>query len=385
MRLLHTGDWHVGKALARQSRIEEAREVLGEVAHIANSEEVDVVVVAGDVFDHLSPSPDAEAAVYDALVEFERQQIPVVLIAGNHDHAQRWRALEPLLDRFAVRVVPEPRRPDKGGIVEIAARDSSATMQLACLPWVPTGRLIETGQLMGLAEETFQAYTTEMARILAALCRGFDAKKCNVLVGHLFVSGAVTSGSERPLSIGELYAVTPQAVPTSPQYVALGHVHKPQRVPGVAVPARYAGSLLQLDFGEVGQEKSVALVELEPGKPAEVREIPLTSGRHLRDLHGTLDELAQMLNEVGDDYLRVVLECDGPQPGLGDAVRDLLPNALQVTIDYPKLDPDEAPIDLNSTTPRELFERYYTERHSAPPEKALLDLFDELLDEVSPA
>src|SRR5436305_15021435 len=99
-----------------------------------------------------------------------------------------------------------------------------------------------------------------MAEILAALSRGFDPKKCNVLVGHLFVSGATTSGSERPLSIGELYAVTAQAIPTSPQYVALGHVHKPQRVPAVAIPARYAGSLLQRDSGAVAHRKSDASV-----------------------------------------------------------------------------------------------------------------------------
>jgi DNA repair protein SbcD/Mre11 len=385
MKLLHTGDWHVGKTLARRSRIDEARELLGEVAEIASSEEVDVVVVAGDVFDHLSPSADAEAAVYDALLDFERRRVPVALIAGNHDHSHRWRALEPLLDRFAIHVVPQPRRPDAGGIVEVAARDGSSAMQLACLPWVPISRLLETGQLLGLAEETFQAYTSEMARIIAALCQGFDPKKCNVLVGHFFVSGAVTSGSERPLSIGDLYAVTPQAVPILPQYVALGHVHKPQKVPGVAVPARYAGSVLQLDFGEVGQEKSVALVELEPGKPADVREVPLTRGRHLSDIHGTLDQLAQRAKEVGDDYLRIVLKCDGPQPGLGDAVRELLPNTLQVTLDYPKQGSENEPLDLNSTTPRELFERYFTERHSAVPEKELLDLFDELLEEVSPA
>jgi exonuclease SbcD len=156
-------------------------------------------------------------------------------------------------------------------------------------------------------------------------------------------------------------------------------------VPGVAVPARYAGSLLQLDFGEVGQEKSVALVELKPGKPAEVREILLRNGRRLRDLHGTFDELAQLVGEVGDDYLRVVLECDGPQPGLNDAVRDLLPNTVQVKLDYPHLEIERVSLDLDAVTPRELFTRYYAERHSSEPEKELLDLFDELLDEeVSP-
>src|SRR5690242_2705260 len=98
MRLLHTGDWHVGKTLSRRSRIDEAREVLGEIAELSSAEGVDVVALAGDVFDQLSPSPDAEAVVYDALLDLERREIPVVLIAGNHDHAHRWRALEPLLE-----------------------------------------------------------------------------------------------------------------------------------------------------------------------------------------------------------------------------------------------------------------------------------------------
>ena len=333
MRLLHTGDWHVGKTLARHSRIAEARDVLSELAEIAATEQVDVVLVAGDIFDQLSPSAEAEAVVYDALVDFERRKIPVVVISGNHDHAHRWRALEPLLARFAIQVVPEPRRPDSGGIVEIRARDGSTSLQVAALPWVPINRLVAAQQLLGLAEQPFQTYATEMARILGALCQGFDHAKCNVLAAHVFVSGATVAGSERALSIGDLYAVTPQAIPVTPQYVALGHVHKAQRVPGVAVPARYSGSLLQLDFGEVDQEKSVAIVDLEPGKPAEVREVPISGGRRLRDVRGTLEQLAEYAASADGDFLRVVLECEALQPGLGDTVRELLPNALQVTLD----------------------------------------------------
>jgi exonuclease SbcD len=383
VRLLHTGDWHVGKSLARHSRIDESRDVLGELAELAAAEQVDVVVVAGDVFDQLSPSAEAEAAVYDALVEFERRQIPVVVIAGNHDHAHRWHALEPLLTRFAVHVVPEPRRPDTGGIVEIAARDGSTSVQIAALPWVPINRLVGAQQLLGLAEQPFQTYATEMARILGALCKGFDPAKCNVLTAHIFVSGAVVAGSERALSIGDLYAVTPQAIPVSPQYVALGHVHKPQRVPGVAVPARYSGSLLQLDFGEVDQEKSVVIVDLEPEKPAEAREVPISGGRRLRDVRGTLEQLAEYALGADGDYLRVVLECEALQPGLGDAVRELLPNALQVTLDYPREEVERELLDLKGLTARELFSRYYRERHGSEPEKGLLDLLDGLVDEVT--
>src|SRR3954471_21545324 len=124
-----------------------------------------------------------------------------------------------------------------------------------------------------------------MARLIGAMCQPFASTACRVFAGHLFVSGSATGTSERPLSIGDLFAIAPQALPGGANYVALGHIHRPQRVRGASVPARYAGSLLQLDFGEVGQEKSVCVVDLEPNKPAQIEEVPLQAGRRLRDIH----------------------------------------------------------------------------------------------------
>ncbi len=383
MRLLHTGDWHVGKTLARRSRLDEAREALGEVVAAAITHEVDAVLVCGDVFEHLAPSPEAEQVVYDALIRFEEQRIPVVVLAGNHDHPSRWRAVEPLLARFAVHVVPEVRRPELGGIVEVAAKDGSTSAQVAVLPWVTERRLIGAAELMGLAEQPYQTYATEVARLLEALCAAFDPGKCNVLAGHLYISGAKPAGSERQLTIGDLFAVAPQAIPATAQYVALGHVHRPQRVPGVGIPARYAGSLLQLDFGEAGQDKSLVLVDLEPGKPAQVEEIPISVGRKLIDVRGTLDELESYRDSAEDAFLRVFLLCERPQPGLGDQVREILPNALEVRLEYEREEADGRPVDLKVLTPRELFERYFRDRHAAEADEGLLDLFDQLLDEVT--
>src|SRR5262249_10507718 len=268
VRILHTGDWHVGKTLARHSRIDEARQALEAVAAVALERAVDAVLVCGDVFGHLPPSPGAAEGVYHPPRPFDREGIPVVLLAGNHDHPHRWRALEPLLARFAVHVVPEVRRPERGGIIEVAARDGSMTAQIAALPWVTERRLIGAAELMGLAEQPFQTYAAEVGRLLQALAAAFAPEKCHLLAAHLHGSGAKRAGSERALATGALYAVAPQAIPSTAQYVALGHVHRPQRVPGVGVPARYAGSLLQLDFGEAGQDKGVVIVELEPGMPA---------------------------------------------------------------------------------------------------------------------
>ena len=190
MKILHTSDWHVGKTLARRSRLDEAREVLTEIVDIAEREAVDAVLVCGDVFDHIAPSAAAEKIVYDTLVEMERREIPVLLVPGNHDHARRWRALEPLLRRFMVRVVPEVRRPDAGGIVRIDARDNSTELQIAVLPWVFERQLFGARELMGLPGEAFQSYAEEMRLLIEKLCEPLDPSACTAFAGHLFVSGS---------------------------------------------------------------------------------------------------------------------------------------------------------------------------------------------------
>jgi exonuclease SbcD len=198
-----------------------------------------------------------------------------------------------------------------------------------------------------------------------------------VFAGHLFVSGSKLGGGERSLTVGQIYGVTPQAMPQV-QYVALGHVHRPQRVQGSAVPARYAGSLLQLDFGEKEQKKSVAVVELAPGKPAVVREVPILAGRQLLDVSGSMEELAAHRTMIGSAFLRVTLKCDGPRPGLADEVRDRLPNAVEVRLEYPRQEDNASP-SLRGMMPREQFARYYAHRYGSPASEAMLSLFDELV------
>jgi exonuclease SbcD len=381
MRILHTADWHVGKTIARRQRLDEAAAALCQVVEIAVDEKVDAVLVCGDVYEHLAPSAEAEAIVYDTLLALEDKKIAVVVIPGNHDAPRRWSAIAPLLNRFAVHVVPEVRRPDRGGVVEIASRDGRTSAQVAALPWVMPHRMFSHVEMMGLAEAPNQAFADEMARLIGALTRGLDPRKCTLFAGHLFVGGAAIGGGERSLTIGEAFAVTAQALPQV-QYVALGHVHRPQRVPGSAVPARYSGSLLQLDFGEVGQDKSVAIVTVEPGKPVEVREVPITAGRRLVDVTGTLDELARHIDSKDAAYLRVTVKCDGPTPGLADSVRERLPHALDIRAEYPRADGDRSR-SVRGMPPREQFARYYADRHGVAVDDAMLDLFDELLAEES--
>jgi hypothetical protein len=138
---------------------------------------------------------------------------------------------------------------------------------------------------------------------------------------------------------------------------------------------------LQLDFGERDQRKSVTIVDLVPGKPVELREIPISSGRKLSDVAGTMDELAAFENTKESAYLRVTLKCQGPQPGLADEVRERLPNAIEIRLDYPRTQIDTIPT-LRGLSAREQFARYFATRHEASPSEEMLDLFDGLIEKA---
>jgi exonuclease SbcD len=221
-----------------------------------------------------------------------------------------------------------------------------------------------------------------MGELLAAMTRGFSPRRIPIVLGHLFTDGALVTpgGGERELTIGIAYAVPPSRLPGQVAYVALGHVHLPQAVKGSPAPARYAGSLLQLDFGEAGQRKSVAIVEASAGRPAKVREVSLSAGRSLRDLRGTLDEVVAQSGEVGDAWLRVFVATDGPVPGIADRVRDELPNALDVHLVYERTEGSELGGEpLSSLHPRDQFVAYHVAHHGADPAAELLEAFDEVL------
>lgn len=385
MRILHTADWHVGRTLHRRQRLDECKAVLDEVVEIAQREQVDLVLVCGDVFDQYAPSAEAERIVYSALLALRHTGSDVVVIPGNHDNAKRFRAVEALFEAAGVHVVSDVRRPADGGVIELTVRDGTR-VQVACLPWVAERMLYSAADLMREQEEPFKEYAEELPRIITALCAELDPKAVTVLAGHLFVSGAAIGGGERELTIGQIFAISPGALPTHVQYVALGHVHRPQKVPAAATPARYAGSLLQLDFGEAEQPKSVALVDVEPGRPPRIAEQLLTAGRTLRQVRGTFDELQALgTGQDAQAWLKVELICEAPQPGLADAVREILPNALEVRLDYPREDAEKRAGELRRLSPRDLFARYYRERHGVAVDDAVIALFDELLEEVGGA
>jgi exonuclease SbcD len=380
VRFLHTADWHVGKAIRGRSRLDEYSAALDEVLGIAIEEGVDGVLVAGDIYEQRAAAPEADAIVFETLVRLHAARIPAILIPGNHDSALRLEALGKLLAPIDVTVAARVAPPAEGGIVELPARDGGESALIACIPFVPERRFGDASALFDASETWYQSYAHGMGELLGAMTAGFRPDRVNVVLAHLFTDGAVVGGGERELTIGMAYAIPPARLPGTASYVALGHVHKPQAVRAAPSPTRFAGSLLQLDFGERDQAKSVSIIDASPGRPSKVREVELSAGRRLVDLHGTLDELLARSADMRDAFLRVFVSTDGPVPGIADRIRAELPNALDVHLVYERPASEGRAVEpVSSLAPHDQFLAYFRAQHGAEPDQRLLAAFDEVL------
>ena len=265
MRFLHTADWHIGKPLRGRSRLDEYEKALGQVADIAARAQVDAVLLAGDVFDSPAPPPEAEKLVYDFLARLIGHDIPCVLIAGNHDHPRKLAALRGLLESLKVHVRAEVRPPEQGGVVALPSRDGKEEARIAVLPFVPERKVIDACAVMGPERGWYDAYARRIEQILQFLTADLTPRTVNLVLAHLLVAGARFGTGERQLHLGDIYGVNAEQLPAGVQYVALGHLHRPQELMA-PTKAAYSGSLIELDFGEREQDKRVVIVEARPGR-----------------------------------------------------------------------------------------------------------------------
>lgn len=388
MKILHTSDWHVGRTVRGRSRVDEHIEVLAELVSIAQREAVDLVLVVGDLFDTAAPTPEAEQVVFRALLDFAATGATVIALAGNHDNARRFGAVEPVLELGNIITRSGFRSADDGGVIQVASRDGSERAKVAVLPFLSQRYVVRTDDLMAegrAAADHSQSYDQRVRNLLGRLTEGFGPDTVNLVAAHLTVGGGLMGGGERQAHTVFEYQVNPVAFGTTAHYVALGHLHRRQQVqaPG---QVHYCGSPLQLDFGEVDDIKAAVVVEAHPGLPAKVTDVRLTSGRRMRKVVGTLPELRLLAPKIepGTSYLKVVVR-EPARVGLADEVRELFPDAVDVVIERDDAraavgDGAAAPARAGRP-PAELFVEYLATCGVADP--ALVALFDQVLAEVS--
>jgi exonuclease SbcD len=382
MKFLHTSDWHIGKTLKGQSRIDEQAAVLAEIVQIARTQPVDAVLLAGDLYETSAPSAAAQRLVVYALLELRKTGAEVIAMAGNHDHATTFDAYRPLMAAAGIHLLGSVRPPADGGVISFDARSTGERVNVAVLPFLTTRYAVKAAELLtNTPAEQTSAYDEQVRSLLTELKTGFTANAVNLVMAHLTAAGGTMGGGERAAQTVMEYFVPAAAFGSEPHYVALGHLHRRQQIPA-ACPVHYSGSPIAIDFGEQANTNVVLLVEASPTTPAHVTEIPITAGRRLRTVHGTVADLAARAADFGDDYLRVYLQ-EPSRAGIRDDVLDVLPNALEIRIDPNFAEQTGRPNrpDRTDRNPIELFAEFCQERQFVDPR--VDTLFAAVLDELT--
>lgn len=341
MRFLHTADWHLGRLFHGVHLTEDQAHVLDQLVELARDAKPDAVLVAGDVYDRSLPPADAVALLDDVFSRLVLDvQVPVVVIAGNHDSPRRLEFASRVLREKGLHICGEIQPRGAAAERDLLLHDTSGPVRICAIPYAepPIVRerledesVIDHQAAMRALVERHLHAPSEPARRPPA---GAGDRERSVVVAHAFVVGGRESESERPLSVGGAGTVGVSCY-AGFDYVALGHLHLPQDVVAEQDGGRavhYAGSLLKYSFAEAEHTKSVSLVELDERGACRIERIPLSPRRDVRRLVGLLAEILQgpAAAESRDDYLMITLRDRGAILDALGKLREVYPNVLHI-------------------------------------------------------
>ena len=320
MRLLHTADWHIGRQFHHQSLLEDQRHVLQQIVGLVRERQVDVVLVAGDIYDRSVP-PAAAVALLDEVLEQLCLQlgVPVIMIAGNHDGAERLAFGARHLAQAGLHIVTRLQAEPEPILL------GPAGQEVAFFP-IPYAEPVTVREVL---KEDVASHDQAMARIIERIRQRRPREHPCVVMAHCYLSGGEASDSERPLSIGGAEWVSPAHF-SAFDYAALGHLHGRQFRGQEHV--RYAGSILKYSFSECNQHKSVTLVDLDRGGVTAIDQVELQPLRDMRILEGELEAILAggEKDPQADDYLLVRLSDTRAILDVMGKLRAVYPNVLHL-------------------------------------------------------
>ena len=380
MNILHTSDWHIGKRLMDRERLPEQIAALDEIVRICDERDVDLVLVAGDVFDTYMPSADAEEVFFRAVKRIAGEKRAVVIVSGNHDDGVRLAASAPLAaeegiylfgggyDVVSVGGERAVKAVASGEGYVVIANARGEQVYINALPYPNEARLKE--------EKTDESYADKLRRWIARGEAGFSGNMPHILLSHLFVAGGKVSESERDIDLGGARAV-PVSLFSAFDYVALGHLHKPQKLSG---NVRYSGSLLQYSFDEF-EKKQVILLHTQE-KSLEIEEIPLSSGRKLVRLEEeNAERAAALLKQYPGAFIELTLRLSAPLTSQETQLLRAANDGLVSLIVRTRAESSAPVIKRSSLSSKQLFEEYYRCVYGEDPASDLTQAFLELLEE----
>ena len=386
MRILHTADWHIGQRLHERQRHEEHKQFLEWILDTIQEYEVELLLVSGDIFDTSLPSAEATNLYYEFLFRlYNETETYTIIIAGNHDSSRHLEAPREFLKMGRIHVVGLAKEPAD---CVVSIPDKNLRVAVAAVPYLSENELPHVSYESEI--EKNERYR-ERLKTFYADCVSYMPKALpKILMGHLFVDGGQETDSERNIQIGGASAVRASDFPEGVDYVALGHLHRPQTIEGSAYPIRYSGSPIPMRFNEAAYCKKVFLLEIsDDGILTQHEDIEIPIFKELCTVEGDETSVLSeaMLEKWKGKYIQVKLKLDSVRTGISDEIRkafsDRGGDVLMVQVELPEADDIPVIQVEDMKRPEEIFEQFYKANHDGkPPDETLAQTFNELLQMV---
>lgn len=399
MRILHTSDWHLGKYLEGASRLEEQKQFIDDFIRLVRERDVNLVIIAGDIYDTSNPPAEAERLFYKGIKEIsEEGKRMVLIIAGNHDHPERLEASSPIAMDDGILILSKPKSVatigdcghhrviDAGqGYVEVEIEGERAVILTMAYPSEKRlGELIY--ETVDEEKDMQEAYSKRLGEHFKRLEEKYREDTINLAVSHLFTLGGMESNSERAIQLGGSYTVYTEDLPLTAQYIALGHLHKPQRIKNQAgIPIIYSGSPLQYSKSEVSYSKCCYYFNAKAGQAIEPEKVDFKNYKPIEVWRcKSVEEAIEKCEVNKERQIWVYLEIETNDYIPNEDIRQLKkikkdiveikPIRMDMERDIEEYDAKEQPLN-------QLFMDFYAGERGALPSDELVELFMQIVEE----
>lgn len=397
MRILHTSDWHLGKTLEGFSRIEEQEEFIRDFIDIVNSNNIDLIIIAGDIYDNGNPPAAAERLFYNALKQLSSNgERAIVVISGNHDNPDRLMAASPIACEQGIIIIGTPKTVvdtgkcgkfeivDSGeGYIELLLNGEKVV--LITLAYPSEKRLNELLSEDMEQSERQRSYSERIGALFSSLEQKFRKDTVNIAVSHLFTIGSESTDSERPIELGGSLAVDVNHLPLNAHYIALGHLHKPQIISSRR-NARYSGSPLQYSKSEIGWSKCCYVIDVTAVSESSIQEIYFKNYKPIEVWRcESIEDAIERCRENSERNVWVYLEIKTDQYISQEnikIIRELKKDIIEIKPLLKGQDNLEETFEvLNERSMYEMFKDFYTKERKTEPTEEVMNLFMSIVNE----
>lgn len=399
MRILHTSDWHLGKSLEGHSRMEEQESFLEDFIDIVQNNHIDLIIIAGDIYDNANPPAKAEKIFYNTLKKLSSNGKRITLIiSGNHDNPDRLIAAEPLAKDHGIimvgtpkSIVPQGNYGDNKvihsgeGFIELEINGERAV--IITVPYPSEKRLNEVlYNNMENEKEQVKSYNDKIKTLFYNLSKNYRKDTINILVSHLFTMGSDQAGSEKNVQLGGSLIVDSTCFPENAQYIALGHIHKPQIVPGTNGKARYSGSPIQYNKKEINFKKKCFIIDIKAGEDFNIREVEFKVYKPIEvwkcsSIEDAMKKCIENMNRNCWVYLEVTTDRFIRE----DEIKFMRTTKKDIIEIIPKIKNSSSRkmniYDFSHKSFEEIFKEFYFKERKVKPQSELIDLLLSIIEE----